>query len=42
MIITSQTHFKFDNHERVLAYLLEKVTDAKVGRRMEDIFMRYL
>jgi hypothetical protein len=41
-IIITQKNFKFDSHERVLAYLLDKLIDPKLSSKIEDIFFRYL
>ena len=35
-------NFKFDNSERVLAYILDKLIDSKLSKRAEDIFLLYL
>lgn len=41
-IILTQPAFKFDNHERVLAFMFDRLTDPRVATKVEDIFFRYL
>jgi hypothetical protein len=41
-IVLTQKSFKFDSHERVLAYLLDKLIDARLQNKVEDVFFRYL
>lgn len=41
-IVLTQAQFKFDSHERVLAYLLDKLTDPRLSAKVEDIFFKYL
>lgn len=40
--MVTQPAFKFDSHERVLAYLLDKLTDPRLSSKVEDVFFRYL
>ena len=41
-VLLSQKDFKFDSHERVLAYLADKLIDQKLSSKIDDIFNRYL
>ena len=41
-IILTQPAFKFDNHERVLAFMFDRLTDPRVATKVEDNFFRYL
>lgn len=40
--MTRNRNFKFDNSERLLAYLIERMTEAKVARKAEEIFFKYV
>lgn len=41
-IILGPKHFKFTNHERMLSFLLDKLLDAKLSPKIENIFFKYL
>ncbi|CDW78329.1 UNKNOWN [Stylonychia lemnae] len=41
-ILMINKNFKFENHERVLAYLMDKLPDQKLGKKSEDILFKYL
>jgi hypothetical protein len=40
-IVVTHPSFKFDSHERVLAFLLDKLTDGRHASKVEEVFMRY-
>ncbi len=41
-ILNANKNFKFENYERMLAFLLDKLPDAKMGKKCEQIFLMYL
>ena len=41
-ILSANKDFKFENYERMLAFLLDKLPDAKLGKKCEHIFLMYL
>ena len=41
-VLLTKVDFKFDSHERVLAYLMDKLIDPKLSQKVEEIFYRYL
>ena len=41
-VLLTKVDFKFDSHERVLAFLMDKLIDPKLSQKVEEIFYRYL
>ena len=41
-LLAANKNFKFENYERVLAFLLDKLPDSKLGAKANQIFMTYL
>eukprot|EP00347_Sterkiella_histriomuscorum_P005376 403356849 len=41
-ILTRNKNFKFENTDRVLAFLIDKMVDPKIGKKAEEVFFKYV